>query len=74
VRDFDRSLHFSIFAVRHFNRDPQKDPHLIPLRPALWPEKFPEQRGKRVTALITPEIQERINKQDAAGRLVFDGE
>lgn len=51
-----------------------KDPHLFPLRPGLWPEKFPEHRGARVTALVSPEIQERIRKQDAAGRLVFDGE
>jgi hypothetical protein len=51
-----------------------KNPQLFPMRPELWPEKFPEQRGQRVTALLTPEIQARIQKQDAAGRLVFDGE
>lgn len=51
-----------------------KDPHLVPLRPALWENKFPEQRGARATALVTPEMRERIKRQDAAGRLVFDGE
>jgi len=51
-----------------------KDPKLFPMRPELWPAKFPEHRGKQVMTLITPEIQERINKENAAGRLVFDGE
>ena len=51
-----------------------KNPQLFPMRPQLWPEKFPEQRGKRVTAYLTAEIQERIKRQDAANRLVFDGE
>lgn len=52
----------------------QKDPHFSPLRPQLWSERFPQQRGTRVMANITPEIQTRIEKQNAAGRLVFDGE
>jgi hypothetical protein len=51
-----------------------KDPHLFPMRPELWPDKFPSFRGNKVMANITPEIQERINKENAAGRLVFDGE
>lgn len=51
-----------------------KDPHLFPLRPALWPDKFPAQRGKRAMGNITPPIAERIARQDKAGRLVFDGE
>lgn len=65
VDEFDHPINSFDFTL--------KDPHLIPLRPALWPEKFPEHR-QRVTALITPEIQERVKRQDAAGRLVFDGE
>ena len=51
-----------------------KDPHLFPMRSELWLDKFPSFRGNKVMANITPEIQERINKENAAGRLVFDGE
>ena len=51
-----------------------KDPRLFPLRPELWPDKFPSFRGNKVMANITSEIQERIKKENAAGRLVFDGE
>jgi hypothetical protein len=49
-----------------------KNPQLVPLRPELWADKFPEQRGPRVIALVTAEMQERITKQNAANRLVFD--
>ena len=37
------------------------------LRPHLYREKFPEER----TILIAPEVEARIQAQDAAGRLVF---
>lgn len=40
------------------------------LRPGLEPGKFPEQRPIQLSAALT----ERVRAQDAAGRLVFDGQ
>lgn len=51
------------------------DPHHFAMRPVLFPDKFPQHRPKdKLMVLVTPEIQERIKRQDAAWRLVFDGE
>jgi len=45
------------------------------LHPVLFSEKFPQLRpADKLMANITPAMQERIKKQDAAWRLVFDGE
>ena len=40
------------------------------LRPGLEPGKFPEQRQ----ISLSPELMARLAAQDAAGRLVFDGQ
>jgi hypothetical protein len=51
------------------------DPHRFAMRPVLFPGKFPTLRPQdKLMANVTPEMQERIKRQDAAWRLVFDGE
>jgi len=51
------------------------DPRRFALRPVLFPGKFPQLRPMdKLVANVTPEMQERIKRQDAAWRLVFDGE
>lgn len=51
------------------------DPHHFAMRPVLFPGKFPALRPQdKLMANVTPEMQERIKRQDAAWRLVFDGE
>lgn len=44
-----------------------RDPEHFYLRPKLYPGKFPGERN----ATVPPEIQARIDAQEAAGHLVF---